>query len=99
MILTGKGSERKKMGTGLNPSNLIKDYFSKIFVCQLLFFLIGVTEYYTIILKVVNMANKIQTPKLGSCGLEVSAIVLGCMGWNFSDGPAPDKKAEYCIVI
>jgi len=33
-----------------------------------------------------------KTCKLGNSNLEVSAIGLGCMGLNFSYGPAPDKK-------
>lgn len=33
-----------------------------------------------------------KTRKLGNSNLEVSSIGLGCMGLNFSYGPAPDKK-------
>jgi len=33
-----------------------------------------------------------QKRKLGSSGLEVSALGLGCMGLSFGYGPATDKK-------
>jgi len=36
--------------------------------------------------------------KLGKSGLEVSAIGLGCMGLNFSYGPAPDKKEMIALL-
>src|SRR6266481_5075983 len=36
--------------------------------------------------------------KLGKSGLEVSAIGLGCMGINFSYGPAVDKKEGISLI-
>ncbi len=36
--------------------------------------------------------------KLGNRNLEVSAIGLGCMGLNFSYGPAPDKKEMIALL-
>src|SRR4249919_3202441 len=38
------------------------------------------------------METKMQIRKLGNCGLEVSAIGLGCMGISFSYYPFPEKK-------
>ncbi|MDR3418864.1 MAG: aldo/keto reductase [Nevskia sp.] len=39
-----------------------------------------------------------QTRKLGSSGLEVSALGLGCMGMSFSYGPAMDKQAGIALI-
>jgi aryl-alcohol dehydrogenase-like predicted oxidoreductase len=36
--------------------------------------------------------------KLGSCGLEVSAIGLGCMGMSHGYGPAPDKQEMIAVI-
>ena len=39
-----------------------------------------------------------QKRKLGSNGLEVSPIGLGCMGMSYAYGPAPDKKAMIALI-
>jgi aryl-alcohol dehydrogenase-like predicted oxidoreductase len=39
-----------------------------------------------------------QTRKLGSRGLEVSAIGLGCMGLSFGLGPATDDQAAISLI-
>jgi len=39
-----------------------------------------------------------QKRKLGSSGLEVSAIGLGCMGMSFGYGPAADKREMIALV-
>jgi aryl-alcohol dehydrogenase-like predicted oxidoreductase len=39
-----------------------------------------------------------QNRKLGSSGLTVSAIGLGCMGLNHHRGPAPDRKDMVALV-
>ncbi len=36
--------------------------------------------------------------KLGSCGLEISAIGLGCMGLSFGYGPAVDKQKGISLI-
>jgi aryl-alcohol dehydrogenase-like predicted oxidoreductase len=36
--------------------------------------------------------------KLGTSGLEVSAIGLGCMGMNHHRGPAPDRKEMIALI-
>jgi aryl-alcohol dehydrogenase-like predicted oxidoreductase len=36
--------------------------------------------------------------KLGTSGLEVAAVGLGCMGLNHHRGPAPDRKAMIALV-
>lgn len=36
--------------------------------------------------------------KLGSSGLEVSAVGLGCMGMNHHRGPAPDRKEMIALI-
>jgi aryl-alcohol dehydrogenase-like predicted oxidoreductase len=40
----------------------------------------------------------VQKRTLGTSGLEVSALGLGCMGLNFSYGAAPDRKAMIALV-
>src|SRR5579864_3336416 len=39
-----------------------------------------------------------QKRKLGTGNLEVSAIVLGCMGMSFGYGPAGDKKEMISLI-
>jgi len=39
-----------------------------------------------------------QTRKLGSSGLAVSAIGLGCMGLNYHRGPAPERKDMVALI-
>jgi aryl-alcohol dehydrogenase-like predicted oxidoreductase len=39
-----------------------------------------------------------QKRKLGTSGLEVSALGLGCMGMNYHRGPAPDKHEVIALV-
>jgi aryl-alcohol dehydrogenase-like predicted oxidoreductase len=39
-----------------------------------------------------------QKRKLGSSGLEVSALGLGCMGLSFGYGPAVDKQAGIALI-
>jgi aryl-alcohol dehydrogenase-like predicted oxidoreductase len=39
-----------------------------------------------------------QKRKLGKNGLEVSALGLGCMGLNFSYGPAPDRQEMISLL-
>jgi hypothetical protein len=39
-----------------------------------------------------------QKRKLGKSDLEVPAIGLGCMGLNFSYGPAPDRKEMIALL-
>ena len=44
------------------------------------------------------MNPEIQKRKLGTSGLEVSALGLGCMGMSFSYGPAGDKQEMIALV-
>jgi aryl-alcohol dehydrogenase-like predicted oxidoreductase len=39
-----------------------------------------------------------KTRKLGNCGLEVSALGLGCMGMSSDYGPASDKKEMIALI-
>ncbi len=42
--------------------------------------------------------NNMQKRKLGSGGLEVSALGLGCMGMSFGYGPAGDKREMIALL-
>ena len=44
------------------------------------------------------MNPEIQKRKLGTSGLEVSALGLGCMGMSFSYGPAGDKQEMIALL-
>ncbi len=44
------------------------------------------------------MKTEIPKRTLGNSNLEVSALGLGCMGLNFSYGPAPDKKEMIALL-
>ncbi len=39
-----------------------------------------------------------QTRKLGTGGLEVSALGLGCMGLSFAYGPATEKARAIALI-
>ena len=39
-----------------------------------------------------------QKRKLGNSGLEISAIVLGCMGMSFGYGPAQDEQEMISLI-
>ena len=39
-----------------------------------------------------------QKRKLGSSGLEASALGLGCMGMNYHRGPVPDRNAMIALI-
>jgi len=39
-----------------------------------------------------------QKRKLGDCGLEVSALGLGCMGMSFGYGPAADRQEMIALI-
>ena len=41
---------------------------------------------------------KMQTRQLGTSGLEVSAIGLGCMGMSFGYGPAADEREMVSLI-
>jgi aryl-alcohol dehydrogenase-like predicted oxidoreductase len=41
---------------------------------------------------------RMQMRKLGSSGLEVSAIGLGCMGMNYHRGPAPNRNEMIALI-
>lgn len=41
---------------------------------------------------------KMRKRKLGNCGLEVSALGLGCMGMSFGYGPAADKQEMIALI-
>ena len=39
-----------------------------------------------------------DTGTLGMCGLEVSAIGLGCMGMSFGYGPPMDRREAIALI-
>src|SRR5262249_25677427 len=43
-------------------------------------------------------STKMNKRKLGSCGIEVSALGLGCMGMSSGYGPAGDKNEMISVV-
>jgi aryl-alcohol dehydrogenase-like predicted oxidoreductase len=42
--------------------------------------------------------SKMEKRKLGTSGLEVSALGLGCMGMSYHRGPAPDRNAMIALI-
>jgi aryl-alcohol dehydrogenase-like predicted oxidoreductase len=46
----------------------------------------------------VKGSAEMQTRTLGSSGLEVSAVGLGCMGMTFSYGPPPDEREMISLL-
>ena len=48
--------------------------------------------------KVTSTGEMMQQRTLGSRGLEVSALGLGCMGLSFGLGPATEKSAAIQLI-
>ena len=50
-------------------------------------------------LRAINqMGERCRSENLGSSGLEVSALGLGCMGMSFGYGPAVDRQEMIALI-